>query len=166
MKGSSAILIVLLAARCDGFVGEVRVDAPQGPSVAVVDPDYLVLRPVTSVAGPGSATASVYGQTVHYEPTARILDLRHFDPRTAKIEEALPGTYAVSIRTTHEGNRLLGEWTAANLERQLGVFVDGKLISAPHIKSKITDMIVIEDDFTRPQAEAVVGRLRRGGAAV
>jgi hypothetical protein len=162
-KITGAILAVLLAVGCDGFVGEIHLDSPQGSSIAVVDPDYLVLRSVTSLATPGSATATIYGQTVHYQPTVRIMDLRHFDPRTAKLEEALPGTYAVSIQTTPEGDQRLGEWTSANLERQLGVFVDEKLISAPHIKSKITAMIVIEDDFTKAQAEEVVARLRRGG---
>ena len=163
MKTSSAIAIVLLVVGCNGFVGEVQVDAPQGPPITIVDADYLILRPIAP-ADPGLTAATVHGQTVYYDPATRIMDLRHFDPRTAKVEEALAGTYVVWIETTPEGDGLLGTWTSANVQKQLGVFVDGRLISAPHVQTKISGMIVIEDELTKDRAEAIVARLRRGGA--
>ena len=94
------------------------------------------------------------------------MDLRHFDPRTAKVEEARAGTYLVSIETTPEGERLLGTWTSANVKKQLGVFLDGRLISAPHIQTKITSMIVIEDELTKSSSRGDRGAItprRRGG---
>ena len=72
----------------------------------------------------------------------------------------------VWIETTPEGSKLLGAWTSANLQKHLGIFLDNRLVAAPRIKSKIDGMIVIEDEFTKAQAEAVVARLKRGGAAV
>lgn len=160
-----AFSLVLVLARCDGFVGEVSIpESDPAAPIAVADPDYLVLRPLGATTEHGSVAATVYEQTVYYKPAERIMDLRHFDPGTALVEETGPGAYAVSIRTTGEGDRLLGDWTAANLEQQLGVFVAGELLGAPFIKSKITGMIVI-DDLEKTQAEAIAARLRRGGAA-
>lgn len=162
-KAACALLLIQLVIGCDGFVGDVQIG--RGPEIAIVDADYLILRPILPPQSPGSTTATVHGQTVCYDPTTRIMDLRHFDPRTAKVEEARAGTYVVSIETTPEGDRLLGTWTSANVQKQLGVFLDGRLIFAPHIQTKITGMIVIEDELTKARAEAIVARLRRGGAA-
>ncbi|HEV7242167.1 MAG TPA: hypothetical protein VGQ36_23250 [Thermoanaerobaculia bacterium] len=164
-KTLGALLVVLLVLGCDGFVGEVRIDKPRGAPVAIADADYLILRPVSTAPGPGLTAATVHGQTVYYNPTTRIMDLRHLDPRTAKVDEGRAGTHVVPIETTPEGDRLLGTWTSANLEKQLGVFLDGRLISAPHIRTKITGMIVVEDELTKDRAEAILARLQRGGAA-
>ena len=147
-KTACALFLIQLVIGCDGSGGA----------------DYLILRPILPAQGPGLTEATVQGQTVYYDPTTRIMDLRHFDPLTAKAEEHA-GAYVVSIDTTPEGDRLLGTWTSANVNKQLGVFLDGRLISAPHIQTKITSMIVIEDELTKDRAEAIVARLRRGGAA-
>lgn len=157
---ASAWFVLLLAVGCNGFVGEVKLAAPASNAAGVVDPDYLVLRPVSANADRGPATATVYESPLYYDPADRIMDLRHFDGSTATVEEPAPGNYLVSIRTTPEGDRLLGAWTAANRGRQLGIFVDGQLISAPRIETEITRMIVLENDFTKSQAEAIVARLQ------
>lgn len=163
MRIASAIVLVLLLVSCDGVVSDVQVRAPSGPKIAITNPDYVVLRPVGSLPRPGSASSQLNGQTLYFDPTARILDLRHLDPATARIDAGPVGTNVVAIRTTPEGDQLLGSWTTAHLDEQLGVFLNGQLLSAPHIKSKITDLIVIEGDFTEDQAKAVVARLKRGG---
>jgi preprotein translocase subunit SecD len=84
----------------------------------------------------GAVGDSVYGQTFYFIPSERILDLRHLDLRTAKIEEQ-SGRYAVSISTNPAGNQLLGAWTSANLEKRLGVILDGRLVDAPVIKRRL-----------------------------
>ena len=166
MRLIQAGLAILLLGNCDGFVGEVSVDPPLGPPIAVVDADYVVLRPATTAELTNAKTATAYGQTLYFRPSERILDLRHLDLRTAKVEEPMPGgTYVVSIETTPRGTQLLGGWTSANLGKQLGVFLDNRLISVPVIKSPITTLIVLDGDFTKAQAESVVSRLRRGGRA-
>jgi preprotein translocase subunit SecD len=164
LKFINATLVVLFFASCDGFVGEVTLKEPTGPPIAVVNADYVVLRPITSTITAGAVGDSLYGQTLYFIPSERILDLRHLDLRTAKIEEQ-SGRYVVSIRTNPEGDQLVGAWTSANLEKRLGVFLDGRLVEAPVIKSRIAGMIVIDGDFTKSQADAVLARLRRGGAS-
>jgi preprotein translocase subunit SecD len=165
----SRIAIVLLAAlfsSCNGFVGEIDVKKPTGPPVKIVDPEFVVLRSVKKEPMGGALSATLDQQRFYFNPDERILDLRHLDPRTAKVEEPRANAYVISIQTTEEGDNLLGTWTSANLEKQLGIFVDNRLISAPIIKSRITGMIVLDGGFTNAQAEELLARLRRGGAAV
>ena len=160
MRASKAIVSILFLAACNGFVGEATVEKPSGTSVAVVDANYVILRPVFAQPSPGAVSTSVYGRTVYFQPSERILDLRHLDLRTAKLEQTGPeGSYIIAVNTTPVGNKLLRAWTSANLEKQLGVFVGERLISAPVIKSPITDMIILDGEFTREQAEAVLKRL-------
>ena len=163
---SFVIAIATTLSACDGFVGEIGLGKPEGPAIPIVQPDYVVLRAVTQESAPGLIAATAFGRTVYFPATERVLDLRHFDPRTARVDTGPNGTHVVFIGTTSEGDQLLGAWTEANLERQLGVFVDGRLISAPVIKSKITGGIILDGEFSKAEAEAVVARLLRGGAAV
>lgn len=72
---TSAVLLVFLLAGCDGFVGDVRIGAPAGAPIAVVDPEYLVLRAIAATPGSGSTAATVHGQTVYYDGSSLIMDL-------------------------------------------------------------------------------------------
>lgn len=153
-----SLAITFALAGCDAFVSEV--------TVAITNPEYIVLRPVTTEPISGGSSAKVYGQTLYFRAEERILDLRHLAVRTAEVNGPRDpgGTYVIAIQTTSEGASLLREWTARNIEKQLGIFVDGQLISAPVIKTTISDTIVLDGDFTKQQAEGIVERLRRGGA--
>ena len=162
---SVAIALTLTLGGCGGFVREIGLQRPQGPPVAIVDPDYLVLRPLSRDASPGATAAVIYRQTVYFHEAERILDLRHLDPRTVDVTEGTLNSHVITIATNEEGDRRLGEWTGNNLERQLGVFLDGRLIVAPVIKSKITGLVVLDGEFSKEEAEAVAARLQRGGAA-
>jgi preprotein translocase subunit SecD len=166
MSRICTLLLAVLLSSCNGFVGEVDVREPAGPPIKIADPDFVVLRSVSTEAVQGAQSATLNQQTLYFNLGERILDLRHLDPRTARVEGPRSNAYVVSIHTTDEGDKLLGAWTSANLEKQLGIFVGNRLISAPFIKSKITGMIVLDGDFTQRQAEELLARLRRGGAAV
>src|SRR3990167_8153240 len=49
------------------------------------------------------------------------------------------GTPTVRVDFNTDGKKLFGDITSANVGRLLGIFLDGKLISAPVIRDKITD---------------------------
>jgi len=160
------VFLLLAAGACNGFVGEVHIDKPKRSPIRVIDPDYVILRPVSHAEQPGAISGTIYGRTIYYRPTDRIMDLRHFDLRTAKLEQSGPAEeYVVALHTTPQGNELLRSWTSRNIGKQLGVFVGGRLIDAPRIKTPITDMIVLEGSFSKSQAEDILARLHRGGAA-
>ncbi len=166
MRQLTTALLTLVLLSCNRFADEAKGGAPAGAPIKIVDPNYVVLRPVYATAMPGSGTATIYGHDVWFLPSERILDLRNLDAQTAKVGEGAEGTFVVLIQTTPEGDKLLGAWTSANLEKRLGIFLDKRLVEAPRIKSKIDSMIMVDGELTKPQAEAVVARLKRGGAAV
>ena len=158
-------LLLFTAVACNGAVGEVRIEKPKAPPIRVADPDYVVLRPVSQTPRAGAVSATIYGRPIYYRPADRIMDLRHFDFRTATLEQGPAEEYVVSLHTTSQGNKLLRSWTSQNIGKQLGIFVGGRLIDAPVIKTPITDFIVLEGGFSKSAAEAILARLRRGGAA-
>lgn len=49
------------------------------------------------------------------------------------------GEYGISLTMTEDGARCFAKVTAANINRRLGIVLDGKLYSAPSIRSEITD---------------------------
>ncbi len=111
-----------------------------GPPVVIVNADYVVLQ-------------SMSGE--------RILDLGGLDPRTAEL---VPDRTAIMIETNASGAAALHDWTAKHLEERLAVLVDGRVVSTPIIKTAIDGAIVIDGDFTPAEAEAILARIKRGGA--
>ena len=158
MRPSAILLlaVAMAAAGCNRSTAERR--------VSVVDPDYVVLRPVTTTPADGASSAFVDGLTVYFKPAERVVDLRDIDPRTVRVMKGPLDTCVVTVSMTPEGNRRLAEWTSANINRRLGIFVDNRLIEAPRVKSRVTNGFGINGDFTRSEAEAIAARLRRGGA--
>ena len=152
------MLLVLAGCFLEGPVVVER-PKPKGPPVPIVNPDYVVFRAVSETPLPDGREATVYGRTVYYREDERILDLRHLDPRTVELEDD-----SIVINTMPEGDPLLQNWTTAHVGQMLGIFIDGKLIAAPRIMSKISDTVVLTGDFGREEAAAIAARLRRGGA--
>jgi preprotein translocase subunit SecD len=161
------VALASLGVGCDGFIGEVTVNRKTNPAIAVSHPDYVTIRPVSTTSWPGAVAATLYDRTFFFRESERILDLRHLDLRTATVESrgSRGGPWVVSIQTTSAGARLLGAWTSANIGKPLGVFLNRRLISAPIVNSPITDVIILDGDFTQAQAEAVAKCLHRGGTA-
>lgn len=166
MSRTTIILLAVWLSSCNGFAGEGDLKKLTEPPIPIADPDYLILRAVSTEPGGDSASATLYDGTVYFNPRERILDLRSFDVRTARLDQFHPDTFVILIDTTDEGSAALGKWTAAHLKKQLGIFVNDRLIAAPFITSRIDGTIVIADELTKSQAEEVLARLRRGGAAV
>jgi preprotein translocase subunit SecD len=159
----SAMAVILSVTTC-GFPAQPPEKRASGPSTAVVDPDYVILRPVYRSSITGATPATIYGQPVYFLRSERILDLRHLDLKSVAVIETPYGSYAISANTNPAGKGLVRAWTSAHLGKQLGVFVDGRLISAPVIRSTIEDIVVT--DFSKPAAEAIAARMRCGGAAI
>jgi preprotein translocase subunit SecD len=67
--------------------------------------------------------------------------------------------YSVSLKMTAEGAERLKEATSKNIGRRLAVVFDGKVLTAPMIRSMIGESAVItggSNGFSREEAEAVV----------
>jgi protein-export membrane protein SecD len=82
-----------------------------------------------------------------------------FDPNTNEPQ--------VSLTFDDEGGKLFAEITERNLEKQVPVFLDNKIITNPVIKSVISDgKAVISGDFTTEEAKKLQQRLNEGALPV
>ena len=73
----------------------------------------------------------------------------------------------VSVRFTQEGADLFAEITRNNVNRQLGIFLDGEMISAPNINEPITGgTAVISGGFSADEAKELAQNLNFGALPV
>ncbi len=69
----------------------------------------------------------------------------------------------VRVDFNQDGKKLFGDITTKNVGRELGIFLDGKLLSAPVIQSQITDgTAIISGNFTAAAARDMVRNLNLG----
>lgn len=73
----------------------------------------------------------------------------------------------VSVRFNKEGAALFAEITKNNVNRQLGIFLDGELLSAPNINEPITGgTAIISGGFTAEEAKELAQNLNFGALPV
>lgn len=73
----------------------------------------------------------------------------------------------VSLEFNDEGAKLFEEITKANVGKQVAIFLDGAIISAPTVNEAITGgKAVISGNFTPQEAKALVNRLNSGALPV
>ncbi|MDR1457407.1 MAG: protein translocase subunit SecD [Puniceicoccales bacterium] len=73
-----------------------------------------------------------------YAFVKRIPDMTGSMVKHAGVVVGQYGEYEISLTMTEEGARCFEKVTAANINRRLGIVLDGKLYSAPSIRSAIT----------------------------
>jgi preprotein translocase subunit SecD len=96
-------------------------------------------------------TESGTGRKIFVEPKAV---LTGHDVATAATV-VLGGFPAISVTFTKTGGVKMAKLTQENKGKMLAIFVNGKLISAPVIRSKMADQAVITGHFTRAEAEKI-----------
>ncbi len=73
----------------------------------------------------------------------------------------------VRVDFNAQGSKLFGDITGKNIGRELAIFLDGKLVSAPVIRDNITDgTAIISGDFTADVAKQLVRDLNLGALPV
>ncbi len=68
----------------------------------------------------------------------------------------------VEFMLTHDGGKRFGEATGANRGKGLAIVLDGRVMSAPNIESRITDSGIIRGQFTQEEVEDLSMVLRSG----
>lgn len=81
---------------------------------------------------------------------------------------ALAAAPTIRVDFNAEGAELFGDITSANVGRELAIFLDGKLLSAPTIQTAITDGVAIISggSFTAETAREMVRNLNLGALPV
>jgi preprotein translocase subunit SecD len=85
------------------------------------------------------------------------------DLTEASVGRTQLGEYEVQFTLTDNGQKIFSQYTAQNVGTYLGIVLDKKVISAPVIKTAITDKSgVISGGFTYDSANALAVQLRYG----
>lgn len=84
------------------------------------------------------------------------------DLKNARVQKGRLGEPVIGFSLTPDGAPKFGQLTGANVNRRLAIVLDNKVVSAPNIKSQITDQGVIEGSFTNEQANDLALILRSG----
>jgi preprotein translocase subunit SecD len=80
---------------------------------------------------------------------------------------SISGSYQIAFTLKPEAAKVFADYTAAHLNQYLAIVLDKKVISAPVIKSAITDgQGIIEGGFTNESANALAVQLRYGSLPV
>ena len=75
------------------------------------------------------------------------------------------GRYSVTVAFSVAASNRLTEATKIHLGRPIAILLDGKVVSAPTLRSMVRGSAVISGDFTRAEAERIASALARRGAA-
>ncbi len=119
-------------------------------------PPDLQIVPGTSEGAPGDRPGTVY-YVVRRVPAVTGRDLR-----TARQSLDENGRPAVSFSMNKEGAGKFGAVTQANINRQLAIVLDNRVVSAPRIEERINDEGRIHGNFTSEEAADLALKLRSG----
>jgi preprotein translocase subunit SecD len=120
-------------------------------------PDQIIVSGAGDIAATGGGTPATQYYIVRRVPAVSGNDLR--TARPTLDENNLP---AVSFSLNQDGARKFGDFTQANIGRQLAIILDNRVFSAPTIESRITGEGRITGSFTSQEAQDLSLILRSG----
>jgi len=125
-------------------------------------PTATVAPPPTAAPGATAEPAATpASQIYHTVMTGAALDTVAVQPGN------LAGAYQIAFTLKSDGAKVFSEYTSAHVGQYLAIVLDKKVISAPIIKTAITDgQGVIEGGFTNESANALAVQLRYGSLPV
>ena len=147
---ASHIQILVTLALCVSCVPQVAADKP-APKEAV----KVEFRRAESKPAEGLKEATVAGTTdkVYLHKQA---DLTNKDIAKATEEPDLPGRPAIMFFFTKEGAKKMENLTEKHKGKPLAILVDGKVICAPIIQSKLSDRALITGLGTAEEVKKIV----------
>ncbi|HKM90469.1 MAG TPA: protein translocase subunit SecD [Candidatus Acidoferrales bacterium] len=153
--GGQLELRLVVGARSYSSMAEAYAAQPNG-----ILPPNTELLPGREEGGPGQPAhaADVYYLVDRYAPvTGR-------DLRSAKAVPSSdnPGAYEVSFTLSNAAAKRFGEFTEANLQRQMAIVLDRRVYTAPVIQSRIEDQGRITGRFGLDEANDLALVLRSG----
>jgi hypothetical protein len=140
-------------------------------AVAVRDPSYLVVRPIRRDADAEhtlQVDLPMAGGGYGFAAATPLLDMASFELGEAKFlggRTSTVGSAAIWVPLKPEANPRLAEWSAraARNGDLLGIFVKGKLVAAPRMRTAVGGGILIPVP-SKTEGDAVLKELRGGGA--
>ncbi len=137
--------------------------------VVVRNPGYLVVRPIRRDAD-AEHTARVelpyFGAGYGFASSSALLDLSSVDLGAVAFSggrTSIVGEATIWLPLTPEGRRRLSAWSEQHAGDYLGIFLKGRLVAAPQIKTAIGGGIPLRVAGKR-EGDLVLEELRNGGA--
>jgi hypothetical protein len=158
-----------VAAAALSLVGFACEQGAKPSKVAVRNPDYLVVRPIRRVADaehPIRVDLPYSGAGYGFASSSKLLDMNSFELGAAAFaggRTSVVGEATIWLPLTPEGSRRLEEWSTHSEGDYLGIFLKGKLVAAPQVKSKIGGGLPLRVTSKR-EGDLVLRELRGGGA--
>lgn len=157
--------------------GTAPTDSPAAVATVGVDGTAPVITDATGVATTQTPSTPAPEATPAAEPTAAappeaagpvyrtVMTGAEIDQASAGID---PQTQqpVVQFKLTSEGARVFGEFTQANIGRQLAIVLDKRVVSAPTIQSAITGGEGVITGVDRAEANSLAIQLRYGSLPV
>jgi preprotein translocase subunit SecD len=139
-------------------------DTTDGASATVTPEATATTDPnqPTATAVPGEATPAAGQEAPVYHTVMTGADLKE-----AHVSANQTGQPAVSFTLSTEGTKIFADYTSTHTNQYLGIVLDKKVISAPIVKSPITDgQGIIEGGFDAQSANDLAIQLRYGSLPV
>ena len=76
--------------------------------------------------------------------------------RAELIETGSPARFSIGVRFTDSGTQKIGIATTNHIGRPMAILIDGDVVMAPTVRSAIGNSAVINGDYSREQAVAIV----------
>lgn len=149
--------------------------APEGSTIQVDSsmvgkPLNEILAASTPAAAPTAAATEAAGTlapTATAAPTVYKAIMNGSDLKEVGVVRSTLGEYEVSFTMTDQGAKVFGDYTSSHVGEYLAIVLDNKVISAPVIKTAITEGSgVIQGSFTSDSANALAVQLRYGSLPV
>jgi len=160
--------VAVAASALFGFACHERGAHPR--QVVVRNPEYFAARPIQREAD-AEHTILVElpysGAGAGYAADAPLLDLNSIVLEGVEFSggrTSLVGEATLWLPLKPEASRRLEAWSAQHTGEYLGIFLKGKLVSAPQIKSRISGGIPLRVP-SKSEGDVVLKELRDGGAA-
>lgn len=156
---ASLLLLLSALAACRG--------GPAGP-VAVRDPNYVVVRPIRrepDAAHTIQVELSMAGGGYGFAASTPLFDMNAFDLGRAEFaggRTSVVGEASLWVPLKSEERPILAQWVAHDGGEILGIFLDGRLVAAPHVKDAIGGIFVPVPSKT--EGDRILARLRNGGS--
>jgi preprotein translocase subunit SecD len=117
--------------------------------------------PVANATAQPGATATAAPQVYHTVMTGAALN-------TVTVQAgSLAGSYQIAFTLKSDGAKVFSDYTSSHVNQYLAIVLDKKVLSAPVIKTAITDgQGIIEGGFTSATANALAVQLRYGSLPV
>ena len=144
-------------------------DAAEPTRVIVRNPDYLVVRPIkreTDAEHTAPVELPYAGAGYGFASSSALLDLNSFDLGAVTFaggRTSIAGEATIWLPLTPEGNRRLTAWSEQHVGDLLGIFLKGRLVAAPQIKTQVGGGIPLRV-ASKLEGDLVLEELRNGGA--